>query len=225
MASMTLRQTICAFRLGASAVIAAPAPQSAIQRIHRRQQCTVPTPSENIPAEDRPDWEIVLAGDGNNYKYMQLTDNNDCNGNVGCEIAETEVEGRSFSWSVGVSIDGWINGGFEVSEYEETGQVSNCQGEPQDVICVYWRAAYTDYTVDAHDLCGVEPEYQTVIQSPNSNGVGSTYLCGRNAQCQNRGFEFWNTRYALAYGGPPDGAPVGGPQRYPFEDDGSLGPA
>lgn len=94
---------------------------------------------------------------------------------------------------MGVSIDGWINGGFEVSEYEETGQVSNCQGEPQDVICVYWRAAYTDYTVDAHDLCGVEPEYQTVIQSPNSNGVGSTYLCGRNAQCQNRGFEFWNT--------------------------------
>jgi hypothetical protein len=31
------------------------------------------------------------------YKYMQLTDNTDCNGNVGCEIAQTEVEGkRSF---------------------------------------------------------------------------------------------------------------------------------
>jgi hypothetical protein len=26
---------------------------------------------------------------------MQLTDNTDCNGNVGCEIAETEVEGMS----------------------------------------------------------------------------------------------------------------------------------
>lgn len=29
---------------------------------------------------------------------MQLTDNNDCNGNVGCEIAETEVEGMSYPW-------------------------------------------------------------------------------------------------------------------------------
>jgi hypothetical protein len=27
---------------------------------------------------------------------MQLTDNTDCNGNVGCEIAQTEVEGMSF---------------------------------------------------------------------------------------------------------------------------------
>jgi hypothetical protein len=26
---------------------------------------------------------------------MQLTDNTDCNGNVGCEIAQTEVEGTS----------------------------------------------------------------------------------------------------------------------------------
>jgi len=25
---------------------------------------------------------------------MQLTDNTDCNGNVGCEIAQTEVEGN-----------------------------------------------------------------------------------------------------------------------------------
>lgn len=30
-----------------------------------------------------------------NYKYIQLTSNTDCNGNVGCEIARTEVEGTS----------------------------------------------------------------------------------------------------------------------------------
>jgi hypothetical protein len=31
---------------------------------------------------------------------MQLTDNTDCNGNVGCEIAETEVEGMFTNDSV-----------------------------------------------------------------------------------------------------------------------------
>ena len=103
------------------------------------------------------------------------------------------LAGRSFEWSVNFSIDGWISGGFAVSEYEATGQVSNCYGETGDVICVWWRAAYTDYTVFSEDLCGVEPDFGSIVQSPNVNGVGGTYLCGTNAQCQNKGAEFWNT--------------------------------
>lgn len=100
--------------------------------------------------------------------------------------------GRSFSWSGGVSTGGWISGGFEVSEYAETGQVANCQGETKDVICVFWRAAYTDYAVHRRDQCGFAnpAEYDDVISSPNTGDKGSAYLCGRGAQCKNKGHEF-----------------------------------
>jgi hypothetical protein len=79
-----------------------------------------------------------------------------------------------------------------VSEYAETGQVANCQGETKDVICVFWRAAYTDYAVHRRDQCGFAnpAEYDDVISSPNTGDKGSAYLCGRGAQCKNKGHEF-----------------------------------
>jgi hypothetical protein len=79
-----------------------------------------------------------------------------------------------------------------VTEYTETGQVANCQGETGDVICVYWRAAYTEYAVTQFDQCGFASplRYDTVIASPNTNNKGSSYLCGRGAQCKNKGHEF-----------------------------------
>jgi hypothetical protein len=107
--------------------------------------------------------------------------------------ASTDLrKGRSIGWSAGISGGGWISGGFEVTEYTETGQVANCQGETGDVICVFWRAAYTDYTVNQFDQCGYASpiEYDDVISSPNTNDKGSAYLCGRGAQCKNQGHEF-----------------------------------
>jgi hypothetical protein len=71
--------------------------------------------------------------------------------------------GRSFSWSGGVSTGGW-----------------------------FWRAAYTDYAVHRRDQCGFAnpAEYDDVISSPNTGDKGSAYLCGRGAQCKNKGHEF-----------------------------------
>ena len=79
-----------------------------------------------------------------------------------------------------------------MTEYSETGQVANCQGETGDSLCVFWRAAYTDYSVHQRDVCGFAnpAQYDDVISSPNSNGQGSTYLCGLGAQCHNIGYEF-----------------------------------
>lgn len=104
-ANMTPRQTIFALLTGASLISAAPA-------LERRQGCINPGTGTG-PV--RSDWRTTLIGDGDvsqvlreiqatiltlfalqphqSYKYIQLTDNTDCNGNVGCEIAETEVEG------------------------------------------------------------------------------------------------------------------------------------
>lgn len=77
-----------------------------------------------------------------------------------------------------MSVDGWISGGFEVTEYAESGEVRSCQGETGEVICVFWHAAaYTAYTVSVEDLCALEPTFEMVISSPNVNGLVSTYLC------------------------------------------------
>ena len=130
-----------------------------------------------------------------NYQYKQLTDPLDCDPDRTCEIASTTVKGTSFGWSAGGSVDGWISGGFEGSEYEESGQVANCQGEAGDTICVWWRAGYTSYMVQTMRKCQInetpsgDPFY---ILSPNSNGVGGSYICAKNEKCRERDFEYWN---------------------------------
>lgn len=92
-------------------------------------------------------------------------------------------------------MDGWISGGFEVTEYQESGQVANCYGEAGDTICVWWRAGYTSYNVQTMRKCQInetphgDPFY---VLSPNSNGAGSTYICAKNEKCRERGFEYWN---------------------------------
>jgi hypothetical protein len=106
---MTLSTAIFAFLATASSIAAAPALERTVVSCINPGTGTGPV---------RSDWKTTLIGDGNvsqrigtglsksnrrlmpsvsqphqTYKYMQLTDNTDCNGNVGCEIAETEVEG------------------------------------------------------------------------------------------------------------------------------------
>ncbi|KAI5365104.1 hypothetical protein Slin14017_G049940 [Septoria linicola] len=174
-----------------------------------------------IQGNNPPTFRQELVGDGSphqNYQYKQLTDPLDCDPERGCEIAATEVEGTSFGWSAGASVDGWISGGFEVSEYTESGQVANCYGEAGDTICVWWRAGYTSYTVQtirrcqASDQPSGEPFY---MLSPNSGGVGGSFICAKNEKCGEKGFEFWND----------NGRPQGGPQKFPREDNGLNPPA
>jgi hypothetical protein len=137
-----------------------------------------------------------------NYQYKQLTDPLDCNDNTGCEIAATEVEGTTFSYSAGASVNGWISGGFEVGEYVESGQVANCQGGTGETICVWWRAGYTSYQVQTWRSCFAQGADMAVsdpfyMLSPNTNGLGSSYICAKGDQCRTKGFEFWNDSKSL----------------------------
>lgn len=88
--------------------------------------------------------------------------------------------------------------------------MGNCYGEPSDIICVYWRYAFTLYEVtDTILRCGSDDWEQDsdpyVIASPNSEGLGSSYVCAKNEDCKGEGFAFWSLLTA-----------PGGPQYYPF---------
>ncbi|KAF4998956.1 hypothetical protein FGRMN_2755 [Fusarium graminum] len=149
------------------------------------------------------------------YHFQQLTDNHSCEKGAGCEISSSEVKGVSKGLSAGVSGDGWISAGFEVSSYEEFGTVDTCYGDPGDIICIFWRTANTMYGVSrqAMECCQKDGEpWDTAVTSPNKNNVGSTSVCGRNEQCQFVGYEYWNNMEA--YNGGVTVA--GGPQPWKF---------
>ncbi|CAF3453605.1 unnamed protein product [Fusarium graminearum] len=152
------------------------------------------------------------------YFYQQMTNNHQCGKNGGCEISKSEVEGQSVSLSASISGDGWISAGFEVSEYQESGEAQTCYGEPGDTICVWWRTANTMYTVDVqyYKCCqksgGLTPQ---VITSPNSNNQGSSAICGRNEQCHTKGHSYWNNM-ERSNGGV---TVSGGPQEWKFGGD------
>ncbi|PGH12037.1 hypothetical protein AJ79_04546 [Helicocarpus griseus UAMH5409] len=157
--------------------------------------------------------EISLVGDGEphqRYKYVQMTYPKNCADNVGCEIAATEVEGVSTAFSVSASVGGWFGAEFQVSKYAESGEVANCQGEPYDKICVLWRFAHTAYTVQKwSEGCAMKniPDRTTdpyMIASPNANGRGSGYVCGKNEQCMSKGHYFWANFPGVVEGGPQE---------------------
>ncbi|PGG97364.1 hypothetical protein AJ79_09237 [Helicocarpus griseus UAMH5409] len=152
-----------------------------------------------------------LVGDGKphqRYKYVQVTTSHTCLGNEDCEMAASKAQGTSTSWSASMSGYGWISGGFEVSKYEETGEVANCLGKAGDVVCVLWRFAHTAYKVKSwkegcSNAAGKGPDVY-MIASPNKDGLGSSYVCGRNKQCKAKGRYFWANFPKAVEGGPQD---------------------
>ncbi|KAL6855554.1 hypothetical protein ACO1O0_006703, partial [Amphichorda felina] len=128
----------------------------------------------------------------------------------GCEIARSETEGQSVSVSASISGNGWISAGFEVSEYEESGETQACSGNRGETICVFWRAAYTAYTVQRQPkvCCEIEGDpVHKVITSPNKNGLGSAAICGRNRQCHSKGHSYWNNMERQNKGATLEGGP------------------
>ncbi|KAM0632912.1 hypothetical protein ACHAPW_004247 [Verticillium nonalfalfae] len=143
-----------------------------------------------------------------------MTKPHSCAGNPGCEISKSEVEGNVVSFGASISGAGWISAGLEVSQYEESGEVQTCYGDPDDTICVFWRTASTMYTVNhqSNRCCLPGPYAPVVITSPNAGGVGSASICGRNEQCKDKGYSYWNNMERQNGGVTVSG----GPQSWPF---------
>ncbi|KAM0506853.1 hypothetical protein ACHAPB_002921 [Verticillium nonalfalfae] len=134
------------------------------------------------------------------YFFQQMTKPHSCAGNPGCEISKSEVEGNVVSFGASISGAGWISAGLEVSQYEESGEVQTCYGDPDDTICVFWRTASTMYTVNhqSNRCCLPGPYAPVVITSPNAGGVGSASICGRNEQCKDKGYSYWNNSESIS---------------------------
>ena len=111
-------------------------------------------------------------------------------------------------------LGGFIDGGFQVSEYQEVGETRACSGDEGDVICVYQRVAHTTYQAEewVSNTCkDDEKRGDITINSPNKDWLGSSFVCASGRSCKTKGTEFW--------GGAAKG---GGPQGYPWDDDVEL---
>ncbi|KAI1172802.1 hypothetical protein F4777DRAFT_581564 [Nemania sp. FL0916] len=158
-----------------------------------------------------------LVGDGNPhqwYKYKQVTGNVDC-GDGDCSSATSKTTTYSLNW--GASLKGknsWAGFDFGVSISESTGQVETCSGGKGDTVCVYWRQAYTAYSVQDYKVGTdgnlVKDGDRYTMWSPNKDEVGSGHVCGRNDRCKQTGNEFWGSTKDTK-------APPGGPRPYPSD--------
>ncbi|KAF5027836.1 hypothetical protein F66182_63 [Fusarium sp. NRRL 66182] len=200
-------QAILAFTLALVSITnAIPAPQGIGTSSN---MCPPGCENEDVFESDNPDPHQV-------YFFQQMTEPHHCGKNGGCEISKSEVEGKGTSVSASASGAGWISAGFEVVSYSESGEVQTCYGNPEDVICVYWRTAHTMYTVMSQGLKCCQKDgapSPKVITSPNASGLGSTAICGRNDQCHGVGHSFWNNMEkhngGVTWAGPAQKWPFG----------------
>ncbi|KAG7007337.1 hypothetical protein G7Y79_00010g028380 [Physcia stellaris] len=153
--------------------------------------------------------EVTLVGDGNphqNYFHQQLSENIDCSGDAQpCSVGESDSQSFTVGWSITTGpddLEGWISGGFDVSETWTTGNTYNCGVAPGQVGCIWYKTAHTAYTVHrvAPDFCGI-PSSPSVIRGPNTNNAGGGYYCVIGT-CRSKGEGYWDS-YQPA-GGPHD---------------------
>ncbi|KAF4984000.1 hypothetical protein FZEAL_705 [Fusarium zealandicum] len=163
----------------------------------------IPSPQAVVPPEIACPicrLEVISESDNpdphQNYHFQQMTNNLMCGKGSGCEISKSQVEGQGVSLSASVTGIDWISAGFEVMEYTESGEAQTSQGNTGDTICVVWRAANTIYTVTSQkygNCCRKERgPGSKLITSPNSDGLGSSAICGRNEQYHSKGHSYWN---------------------------------
>lgn len=140
----------------------------------------------------------LLVGDGSphqNYLYRQVSEN--CDGCVPAQMKST-----TFSWSADGGFSQFFSGGFSVSESETTGESHTCPNDSRGVACVWYKQAFTAYTVNHKTGPCPKCDYQeSVVTSPNTNNNGGEYLCKMNDDCTHINDEYW-IRDGPA-GGPP----------------------
>lgn len=111
-------------------------------------------------------------------------------------------KGGSFGVEVGISGEyEWISGGFAVSKEWSEEETHNCDGNPGASVCVWYRAAYTAYTVknSYSGECLTSETEPYVMKSPNTNNAGGAYYCVVGT-CREKGAEYWD-----------ENGPAGGP--------------
>jgi hypothetical protein len=109
-----------------------------------------------------------------------------------CWVGHGESKSFSVSWSASANVFQWISAGFAVEQTAETGNDYNCEGQANEVVCVWKNQAQTAYTVQNGDYnrCSGTTDRggRYVMWSPNAGGRGSYYYCVHGEQyCRNQG--------------------------------------
>ena len=125
--------TLIPYLMGAVLSAPAPAPAPALRTLSEAEVVTLI--NGTIEVRGIPPSCVcgpALVGDGSPvqmYKQQQVTNKvSDCGASTQCST--TKSEGKSWSWGVGEDLEsgeeGFISGGFDVSESFESGQSEGC---------------------------------------------------------------------------------------------------
>ncbi|KAK4121847.1 hypothetical protein N657DRAFT_673103 [Parathielavia appendiculata] len=92
------------------------------------------------------------------------------------------------------SVSSWISGGFAVEMSIETGKTRACDGGPGKTVFTWKAVRRTAYKVQDYRFnqrnAGEPARNVHEKISPNRNGVGGDFYCGRGDACRNRGDQY-----------------------------------
>ncbi|KAM7199937.1 hypothetical protein V8F33_004111 [Rhypophila sp. PSN 637] len=126
--------------------------------------------------------ETYCIEDGNphqNPKHIQVSVSQKCSERA-CTVGFGEGRSIAVSWTAGLSIGGWISGGFAVEQTHHTGTYSECNGEPWDWMAVWKAVAQAAYTVETKVTNRCAPDGYSghyVMWSPNQYNRGGYFYC------------------------------------------------
>lgn len=128
------------------------------------------------------------VGDGNpheDFYHVQVSQPETCGPDPGQTCAATQTESHTVGWSFsgGISAQGWVSAGFDVSESYTSGDSYSCTGNPGEKVCVWLKVAHTAYTVDLSDIsngvngvCSTQDFGPLVMESPNTDNADGGYV-------------------------------------------------
>lgn len=123
-----------------------------------------------------------------------------------CNVATSDSTATAFSLNAQVHVFQWIDGGFAVTATWTESESHGCTGSPGETICMWYRAAYTAYTIQNYENTAceeggaqVDKGDPFVLRSPNANGVGSDFYCVTGT-CRTKGAHYWEVNRRA--GGP-----------------------
>ncbi|KAF2867077.1 hypothetical protein BDV95DRAFT_610960 [Massariosphaeria phaeospora] len=147
--------------------------------------------------------ETNMVGDGAPKKWTfwkQLSDPVHCNEGT-CHVSHQSQTSFTVGFSASGQVNRWISAGFNVESTFSTGTSEECDGERNEVVCVWSFKHYYTYSVKNIEYpmdprCGRLTEGPTVrMDSPLAGTKGRGYGCYRGNDCKDLGETAWTENW------------------------------
>ncbi|KAL1618455.1 hypothetical protein SLS54_007182 [Diplodia seriata] len=144
-------------------------------------------------------YNTCKVGDGSPRHVVyheQVTDSMQCSQENECSIANQEGESIEISFSADISPLVWIAAGFGVAKSWSVGVSHECNGGPDETVCLWVRTPYIEYEVQncGVDSCYGRPELEGEsfrIKSPNKDEELRPYCVVGAQYCRKMGSRYW----------------------------------